>query len=439
MHGASNSVIAALFMTMLFMFELSGYLSTQSVAEVSLDDTAEPTLRINFNVTMMDLPCDYAVVDVVDLMGTNRMNITKNIEKWQLDENGVRRVFQGRNKEQKDILHDEHHGTLEELHENGEHAYHITTSNYDEFLNENDWSFLNFYAPWCVWCQRLEPTWEAFAELVEEQEVPIKIVKVNCVEDRQLCNDNKIQAFPTLRLFKKHEAQLPDYKLDRTTTALMDYVKAQLEKDEKYKDWPADRKKRRDNRKPKQEGDHPGCQLSGYLLVNRVPGNFHIEARSKSHNLNAQMTNLSHIVNHLSFGSPLRPELLKRLNSVPEAHVHVHPLDNNVYVNEEFHSAHHHYLKVVPTNYELGKAFRGKDTLLSYQVLTQNQLMHYDEFDVPEARFSYDLSPMAISVSRKSKKLYEFMTSLCAIIGGTFTVMGLFDGAVHKLLKKKTL
>jgi hypothetical protein len=31
-------------------------------------------------------------------------------------------------------------------------------------------------------------------------------------------------------------------------------------------------------------------QLSGYLLVNRVPGNFHIEARSKAHNLNAVRT-----------------------------------------------------------------------------------------------------------------------------------------------------
>lgn len=31
----------------------------------------------------------------------------------------------------------------------------------------------------------------------------------------------------------------------------------------------------------------PPPQLSGYLLVNRVPGNFHIEARSKAHNLNA--------------------------------------------------------------------------------------------------------------------------------------------------------
>lgn len=36
-----------------------------------------------------------------------------------------------------------------------------------------------------------------------------------------------------------------------------------------------------------------------------MPGNFHLEARSKNHNLNPVMANLSHVVHHLSFGNPL--------------------------------------------------------------------------------------------------------------------------------------
>ena len=39
-------------------------------------------------------------------------------------------------------------------------------------------------------------------------------------------------------------------------------------------------------------------------MVNRVPGNFHVEAGSVNHNLNPTMTNLSHTVHHLSFGLP---------------------------------------------------------------------------------------------------------------------------------------
>ncbi len=41
-------------------------------------------LRINFNITMLSLPCDYASVDVLDLLGTNKVNMTKNIVKVKL-------------------------------------------------------------------------------------------------------------------------------------------------------------------------------------------------------------------------------------------------------------------------------------------------------------------------------------------------------------------
>jgi len=28
---------------------------------------------------------------------------------------------------------------------------------------------LNFYAPWCPWCQRLEPTWEAVTQEIHKR------------------------------------------------------------------------------------------------------------------------------------------------------------------------------------------------------------------------------------------------------------------------------
>ena len=71
------------------------------------------------------------------------------------------------------------------------------------------------YAPWCVWCQKLEPVWEAFAERLIADGLPTSVVKVDCIANRQLCAEQKIQAFPTLRLFKQRQAQPPDYKLVR--------------------------------------------------------------------------------------------------------------------------------------------------------------------------------------------------------------------------------
>jgi hypothetical protein len=49
---------------------------------------------------------------------------------------------------------------------------------------------------------------------------------------------------------------------------------------------------------------------------------------------------------------------------------------------------------------------------------------------------------MAVTVTERRKPLYQFATSLCAIIGGVFTMIGLFDSALHASLasfKAKTI
>jgi len=65
--------------------------------------------------------------------------------------------------------------------------------------------------------------------------------------------------------------------------------------------------------------------------------------------------------------------------------------------------------------------------------------MQYEVSDVPEAKFSYDLSPMAVVVTSKGRRWYDFVTSVCAIIGGTFTVVGLIDTLLHKMKGAKGL
>ena len=166
--------------------ELTAFLTTDISTEVSLDVNDAPTLRINFNVTFLSLHCDYVSVDVWDALGDNRQNITKNVEKWQMDEEGKKRIFAGRNKEVREVKHEEHDATLEEMHENGVHAVVVNKATFDSFVTSSDYAFVNFYAPWCIWCQRLHPTWEQFAEKVEEEKMPIKVGQVRKVERKKL-------------------------------------------------------------------------------------------------------------------------------------------------------------------------------------------------------------------------------------------------------------
>jgi hypothetical protein len=63
----------------------------------------------------------------------------------------------------------------------------------------------------------------------------------------------------------------------------------------------------------------------------------------------------------------------------------------------------------------------------------------YQDTEVPQARFSYDLSPMSVTIVRQSKTFVTFVTSLCAIIGGTYTVLGLVSGFMNVIFKPKKI
>ena len=441
------SILSVMVITFLFMSELFAFLSTDLVTSVALDVNDASVVRLNFNVTFLDLHCDYVSVDVLDELGTNRQNITKNVEKWQIDEDGKKRVFAGRNKDVREVKHDVHEKTLEQMHEDGVHATVVDLTTFDDFVKTKDLAFLNFYAPWCVWCQRLHPTWESFAEDVETKKMPIAVGQVDCVANANLCQTQKIQAFPTLRWFSKGEAVLPDYKGDRTVAALTQFSSRKIDLDDKYKGWEEKAAAKGGiaagvaaAAKPPSQGrpDHPGCQVSGYLLVNRVPGNFHIEANSVNHNLNAAMTNLSHVVNHVSFGDPsvkIPRKVSKLIDSVPPTNRQFEPMNGYSYVNKDAHRAHHHYMKIVSTHFKAGRT-----SAVKYQFIEQSQEVKYAEDEVPEARFSYDLSPMSVTISRSPRKSwYDFLTSCLAIVGGTFTTMSMIDGALYKMFKTKKL
>ena len=70
-----------------------------------------------------------------------------------------------------------------------------------------------------------------------------------------------------------------------------------------------------------------------------------------------------------------------------------------------------------------------------YQFLEQSQIVYYDQVNVPEARFSYDLSPVSVVVTKEGRRWYDYLTSLCAIIGGTFTTLGLIDATLYRVFK----
>lgn len=347
-HSTILSVCASLFMLVLFIVELWAFLTYRVSTNIVIDPNTDSMLRINFNITVLDMPCDYATIDVVDVLGTRHDNVTLNINKWQVDENGIRRGYQGRNPEQQDIMH-EANLDLAQLQANGIHAVPLDTRNFDLWLSHHEYTFVDFFAPWCHWCQRLQPVWEAFAERVETDHIPVSIVTVDCVDHPDLCLKYKIQAFPTMRMFKHGKPQSPDYHADRTVDAFVEFVNSRLALDEQLHMMSAEEREAHEKREEDSKSDHPGCMLSGFLLVNRVPGNFHIQMRSALHNINPAGANLSHVVNHLSFGPTLPRTALNAISIIPQDIFTIdstQPMNDKMYTNLALHQAFHHYIKV---------------------------------------------------------------------------------------------
>lgn len=56
--------------------------------------------------------------------------------------------------------------------------------------------------------------------------------------------------------------------------------------------------------------------------------------------------------------------------------------------------------------------------------------------------FFYDLSPIMVTFKETRSSFTHFVTGVCAIVGGVFTVMGLLDSTIYtgqKIAKKMQL
>ena len=90
--GGSLSIFGSFFMIILFILEFYAYLSVDTMMNVQMDTNADALLRINFNVTMTRLPCQYVSIDVSDVLGVRKVNMTKNIRKWKVSGEGKKKI-----------------------------------------------------------------------------------------------------------------------------------------------------------------------------------------------------------------------------------------------------------------------------------------------------------------------------------------------------------
>mmetsp|Transcript_38373 Transcript_38373/g.108535 ORF Transcript_38373/g.108535 Transcript_38373/m.108535 type:complete len:371 (+) Transcript_38373:101-1213(+) len=176
-----------------------------------------------------------------------------------------------------------------------------------------------------------------------------------------------------------------------------------------------------------------GCQIHGDVLVSKVGGNVHVALGRSTvrdgkhvHEFNIKEVsdgfNTSHAIHRLEFG-----ERVAGLQS---------PLEGTMKIVKHGAYMFHYYIKLVPT------LFTGQDRVVythQYSVSDtgKNVMVRKDELTgLPGVFLVYEFTPFMVQKIEKVVPLSHFLTNVCAIIGGVFTVAGMIDAILYNGLRK---
>lgn len=384
-----------------------------------------------------------------DATGLKRVNVSKTVKKKPLSPNNE--VMHAMEHDDGEVHHDEHEGEPLE----GEGPVDLDEETFEEAVKGNDIVLVNFHAPWCPWCQRLAPTWDAVAKKAhadppEVGKGRVRIAQVDCTQHVQLCKEQHVHAFPSIRVFREGSdlVERPTgrsdhlaYIGDRTVDAISRFADA-LGGAEAAKSKPgADAKSHSLSATTRRQASlvgksAPGCNLDGFIMAKKVPGSLVVTPRGASHSFHGAMLNLSHAVHSLTFGPPTSArELSASRRLLPS--LDRDPFGGASFLSDEANASHEHYLQ--PVHYHLLPA-RGLSAH-AYEYTRHHHSYASPADSLPEARFAFHPSPLQVTAKeRPSYGFYHFITNLCAIIGGVFSVAGVIDGLfynIHSALRKR--
>ncbi|PRQ31652.1 putative thioredoxin-like, endoplasmic reticulum vesicle transporter [Rosa chinensis] len=446
LSGAGLSIVAALAMMFLFGMELNNYLTFSTSTSVIVDRSTDGDfLRIEFNISFPALSCEFASLDVSDVLGTNRLNITKTIRKFSI---GPDLRPTGSEFQSGPVLHNIKHGDEGDEY-SGDGSVSLTAHNFERFTQHHPILVVNFHAPWCYWSNRLKPSWEKAAKIMRESLIydpeidgRILLAKVDCTEEGDLCRRNHIQGYPSIRIFRKgsdlredhghHEHE--SYYGDRDTDSLvktMEALVAPIPLESQKLALGGNNETENAKRPAPLTG---GCRIEGYVRVKKVPGNLIISAHSGTHSFDASQMNMSHYISHLSFGRTIAPKVMsdvKRL--IPYLGRSHERLNGRSFINHRDVGSNvtiEHYLQIVKTEVITGRSHK---LIEEYEYTAHSSLI--ESLNIPVAKFHFELSPMQVLVTENEKSFSHFITNVCAIIGGIFTVAGILDSILHNTLR----
>lgn len=206
------------------------------------------------------------------------------------------------------------------------------------------------------------------------------------------------------------------------------------------------------DRKPfPQKGGMSGCTLDGTVEVERSAGTILVqvlhhdparivlkhgylaatrgEARAGTAGVAGQ--NVTHTIHDFGFGPPMSGSIGEGRNS----------LAGNKFVSLEGSGLVKYSLKVVPISHQRMYRAEVKTYTYSANVAFVGEAVAVKDVTAPTLRLglelSYDFNPVMVRYTDTRRSMLEFITSVCAIIGGVHTVSGLLVRGIQGVSRKK--
>jgi len=164
-----------------------------------------------------------------------------------------------------------------------------------------------------------------------------------------------------------------------------------------------------------------GCLFEARFHINKIPGNFHLSTHSVD--VQPDRYDFAHEIHEISFGSKIRKISSKNIRSS------FNPLKGRNKVDGSNLESHEYVMRIVPTTYE--DISGGKLTAYQYTYAYRSHISFgHGGRVIPALWFKYDLNPITVRYHESRPPLYHFLTTICAIVGGTFTVAGIIDSCI---------